>query len=85
MGAIASQITGVFIVCSTVGSGADQRKIKALYRWPLWGNSPVTGEFPAQTASDAENVSIWWRHHYYTDFDLSSGINRAAVRHSFIW
>ena len=27
------------------------------------GNSPGTGEFPAQMASDAENVSIWWRHH----------------------
>ena len=27
------------------------------------GNSPVTGDFPAQMASDAENVSIWWRHH----------------------
>ena len=23
----------------------------------------VTGEFPAQSASNAENVSIWWRHH----------------------
>ena len=28
------------------------------------GNSPVTGEFPAQRASNAEKVSIWWRHHY---------------------
>ena len=27
------------------------------------GNSPVTGEFPAQMASNAEYVSIWWRHH----------------------
>ena len=27
------------------------------------GNSPVTGEFPAQMACNAENVSIWWRHH----------------------
>ena len=27
------------------------------------GNSPVTGEFPAQMANNAENVSIWWRHH----------------------
>ena len=27
------------------------------------GNSPVTGEVPAQRASYAENVSIWWRHH----------------------
>ena len=26
-------------------------------------NSPGTGEFPAQKASTAENVSIWWRHH----------------------
>ena len=27
------------------------------------GISPVTGEFPAQRASNAENVSIWRRHH----------------------
>ena len=27
------------------------------------GNSPVPGEFSAQMASYAENVSIWWRHH----------------------
>ena len=32
------------------------------------GNSPVTGEFPAQMASNAENVSIWWRHHVNTTF-----------------
>ena len=30
------------------------------------GNSPGTGEFPAQMASNAENVSIWWRHHETT-------------------
>ena len=29
------------------------------------GNSQVTGEFPAQRASNAENVSIWWRHHFF--------------------
>ena len=27
------------------------------------GNSPVTSEFPAQMASNAENVSISWCHH----------------------
>ena len=27
------------------------------------GNSPVTGEFPAQMVSNAENIAIWWRHH----------------------
>ena len=26
-------------------------------------NSPVTGEFPAQRSSNAEDISIWWRHH----------------------
>ena len=31
------------------------------------GNSPGTGEFPAQMASNAENVSIWWRHHAAID------------------
>ena len=28
------------------------------------GNSSVSGEFPTQKASNAENVSIWWRHHF---------------------
>ena len=32
------------------------------------GNSPVTGEFPAQMASNAGNVSIWWRHHEFYPF-----------------
>ena len=32
------------------------------------GNLPVTGEFPAQRASNAENVSIWWRHHVWRYF-----------------
>ena len=30
------------------------------------GNSPVTGEFPAQTTNYTENISIWWRHHAKT-------------------
>ena len=29
-------------------------------------NSPMTGEFPTQKASNAEYVSIWWRHHGIT-------------------
>ena len=33
------------------------------------GNSPVTGEFPAQTASNAEFFSIWWRHYVYITFN----------------
>ena len=38
------------------------------------GNSPLTGEFPAQRASNAENFSIWWRLHgrLCLDFRLDS-------------
>ena len=62
MSAMVSQITGVPIVCSTVGSGAD-KKIKAPRHWPLCGWMhwwPVNS--PYKKASDAKNVFIWWRH-----------------------
>ena len=36
------------------------------------GNSSVTGEFPAQSANYAENVSIWWRHHVCLKFWLGA-------------
>ena len=47
------------------------------------GNLPGTGEFPAQMASNAENVSIWWRHHeveaFSTLMDFVRGIHRSPV------
>ena len=45
-----------------------KENIKAPRHWPLWGNSPGTGEFPAQMASNVENVSISWRHHDISAF-----------------
>ena len=61
---MASQITSLTIVYLIDYSGADQRKHQSLRVTDLCGdNSPVTGECPAQMASNAENVSIWWRHH----------------------
>ena len=69
MGAMASQITSLTIVYSTIYSGADQKKTSKLHVTVLHvGNSPVTGEFAAQMASNAENVSIWWRHHDNVDY-----------------
>ena len=60
MSTMSSQITGVSIVYSTVCSGVDQKKTPKLRVTGLYaGNSSVTGEFPAQRASNAENVSIW--------------------------
>ena len=35
-------------------------------------NSPGTGEFSAQMASYAENVSIWWRHHVSFNMSMPS-------------
>ena len=41
------------------------------------GNSPGTGEFPAQMASTVENVSIWWRHHVFWGLPLRSILSQA--------
>ena len=62
MTTVASQITSLPIVYSTVYSGEDKKNIKAPRHWPLCGEFTGTGEFP-QRASYAGNVSIWWRHH----------------------
>ena len=58
MSVMGSQITSLTIIFSTVESGTGQRN----YQSPMslafvCGNSPVTGEFHAQRASNAENVS----------------------------
>ena len=64
MSAMASQLTSLMIVYSTVYS---RRRSNNASKFPVTGlgegNYPVTGEFPAQMASNAESVSIWWRHH----------------------
>ena len=70
MSAMASQITGVLIVYSTVCSGVDQRKHQSSASLSLWGE--FTGDrliprshrwIPRTKASVAEHISIWWRHH----------------------
>ena len=33
------------------------------------GNAPVTGGFSIQKASNAENISIKWRHHVWNEID----------------
>ena len=53
MDTIASQITQPF----------NQTQIKETSKLRVTGICTGTGEFPAQMASNAENVSISWRHH----------------------
>ena len=59
MRTLAYQIISLTIVYSTVYSDADQNKHQSSASLAL----QETGEFPAQMASNADNVSIWWRHH----------------------
>ena len=63
MSAMASQITSLTLIYSIVYSGTDKKTSKLRVTGLCVGNSPVAGEIPAQRASYAENVSIWWRHH----------------------
>ena len=47
------------------------------------GNSPVTGEFPAQRASNTENLSIWWCHHgqrFYWYYNMWNMFNQDAIQ-----
>ena len=69
MGAIASQITSLTIVYSTVYSDAYQRKHQssaslAFDRW-----------IPRTKGSSAENISIWWRHHELVTFHANNICN----------
>ena len=56
--AMASQITGVLIVFITVGSGVFEKASRLCVTRLCVRNSPLAGEFPAQKANNAENVSF---------------------------
>ena len=56
MGMMASQITSLTTVYSI--QMQMKKKIKAPRHWPLCGEFTRAGEFPAQMASNVENVSI---------------------------
>ena len=57
MGMMASQITSLTIVYSSVYR-RSKNTTKLHITGLCAGNSPVTGEFPAQKASNEENVSF---------------------------
>ena len=72
MDEMASQITSLSIVYLSVYSGADQSKHQSSASLAfVCGELTVTGEFPARRASNAENVSIWWRHHEKTRVNIN--------------
>ena len=48
----------------------SKKKLKLRVTALCAGKSPVAGEFPAQRASNTENVSISWRHHAFFTSDF---------------
>ena len=74
MGSMASQITSPTICLLSRLFGHRSKKTSKLRVTGLYaGTSPANGEF---LASNAENVSIWWRHHAK---ELSGGIRTEMV------
>ena len=57
-------------MASQINSVSNRRKSEKRLKLRVTGlcvrNSPGTREFPAQMASNAENVPIWWRHNEWT-------------------
>ena len=78
MSAMATQNTGASIFCST----AEQKKSKLRVTGVCERNPSVTGRFPSQRASNAENDSIWYGHHVIID---SRDIAAASLRMASIY
>ena len=69
MGTIVSQITSLMFTQAFIQAQIKE-SIKAPRHWPLRGEFTGDRWIPAQMASYAENVSIWWRHHFVQRFDM---------------
>ena len=83
MGATASQITSPTIAYSTVYSDAGPRKHQSFASLAfVQGNSPGTGELPAQMASNAEIIFIWWHHHDVTHANIRFSRNTLKLEQS---
>ena len=96
MGAMTSQITSLTSLLNRFLWRRLKKTSKLRVTGLYVGRSPLTGEFPAQRTSNAENVSIWWRHHVLfiwkyphlcvatTLISLSSWLNHKHVISSLI-
>ena len=94
---LASKITGHSGVCSTICSVNINEIKKPCVTNPFWGESPSTGGFPTQKASNEENVFMprislkkfsWQRllaKRCFTLWQLSVPWKRATVRINWNW
>ena len=59
-----------------------KENIKAPRHWPLCGEFTGDRWIPSQRASNAENISIWWRHHaphHYNSWDVTEQHQRCLL------
>ena len=80
MSVMVFQITRLAIVYSTVYWHRSKKISKLRVTSLCEGNSPVTGEFPAERARNAENVSTWWRHRAMCKVGWASSVIREIDR-----
>ena len=79
MSAMAFQIIAVSIVYSTFFQSADQKISKLRVTGLCEGNSPAAGQFPGQTASNAENVSTCMQHYALTKMLKQTGYYKSST------
>ena len=86
MSTMAYQITSLTTVYSIVYSVADQGKhqssaslafVSGIHRSP--------DEFPAEMSSNAENFSIWWRHHGPISGREVIGVSEITLKFSYAY
>ena len=75
MSVMASQITSLKMFIQLFIQAQIKENIKAQRHWPLWGEFTGDWEFPAQRASYAENVSIWWNFLCYMQCHIKLTVN----------
>ena len=73
MNVMASQFPAARLFIQAFVQAHIKANIKAQVHWPLCGNTPVTGEYPTQRTSNAENISVWWRQHVNRIYIGSTG------------
>ena len=79
MGTLASQITDDCLL-NRLLRHRSMKTSKIRITGLCEGNPPVTGGFPSQRASNAENVSIWWRHHAMVEIGVVRDIGSLTRR-----
>ena len=84
MGTITSQITSQLFTQPFIQHRSN-KTTKLRVTGLCAGNSPVAGEFPVQMASNAETVSIWWRHHVTSDPGLYPYLLMIIVTSTNLW